>query len=103
MLIEGPTGTGKELVAKAIHDLSRRAKQKYVAVNCGALPDTLLESELFGYKKGAFTDPKKDKPGRFALAKGGTLFLDEISCCGTPSPATSGTTPTRTAMLAASC
>lgn len=103
VLIEGPTGTGKELVAKAIHDLSRRAKQKYVAVNCGALPDTLLESELFGYKKGAFTDPKKDKPGRFALAKGGTLFPDAISCCGTPSPATSGTTPTRTAMLAASC
>ncbi|NLF68369.1 MAG: sigma 54-interacting transcriptional regulator [Candidatus Anammoximicrobium sp.] len=79
VLIEGPTGTGKELVAKAIHNLSRRAKQKYVAVNCGALPDTLLESELFGYKKGAFTDAKKDKPGRFALAKGGTLFLDEIS------------------------
>ncbi len=79
VLIEGPTGSGKELVAKAIHNLSRRAKQKYVAVNCGALPDTLLESELFGYKKGAFTDAKKDKPGRFALAKGGTLFLDEIS------------------------
>jgi transcriptional regulator with PAS, ATPase and Fis domain len=67
------------LVAKAIHNRSRRAKQKYVVVNCGALPDTLLESELFGYKKGAFTDAKKDKPGRFALAKGGTLFLDEIS------------------------
>ncbi len=78
VLIEGPTGSGKELFAKAIHDLSNRAEQKYVVVNCGALPDTLLESELFGYKKGAFTDAKKDKPGRFALAEGGTLFLDEI-------------------------
>ncbi len=78
VLIEGPTGTGKELVAKAIHNLSARAKGKYVVVNCGALPDALLASELFGYKKGAFTDATKDKPGRFALAKGGTLFLDEI-------------------------
>jgi PAS domain S-box-containing protein len=79
VLIEGPTGSGKELVAKAIHHLSKRGERKYVAVNCGALPDTLLESELFGYRKGAFTDAKKDKPGRFALAEGGTLFLDEIS------------------------
>jgi PAS domain S-box-containing protein len=79
VLIEGPTGSGKELVAKAIHNLSKRAGRKYVAVNCGALPDSLLESELFGYMKGAFTDAKKDKPGRFALAEGGTLFLDEIS------------------------
>jgi PAS domain S-box-containing protein len=78
VLIEGPTGSGKELFAKAIHNLSDRARRKYVAVNCGALPDTLLESELFGYRKGAFTDAKKDKPGRFALAEGGTLFLDEI-------------------------
>ena len=78
VLIEGPTGSGKELFAKAIHNLSKRARRKYVAVNCGALPDTLLESELFGYKKGAFTDATKDKPGRFALAEGGTLFLDEI-------------------------
>ncbi|MBN1588563.1 MAG: sigma 54-interacting transcriptional regulator [Pirellulales bacterium] len=79
VLIEGPTGSGKELFAKAIHNLSRRARRKYIAVNCGALPDTLLESELFGYKKGAFTDAKRDKPGRFALAEGGTLFLDEIA------------------------
>ena len=78
MLIEGPTGSGKELVARAIHNLSRRAKWRFVPVNCGALPDTLLESELFGYKKGAFTDAKTDKPGRFALAEKGTLFLDEI-------------------------
>ena len=78
VLIEGPTGSGKELFAKAIHGLSERGRRKYVAVNCGALPDTLLESELFGYKKGAFTDAKKDKPGRFAMAEGGTLFLDEI-------------------------
>ena len=79
VLIEGPTGSGKELFAKAIHNLSRRSKREYVAVNCGALPDTLLESELFGYKKGAFTDARSDKPGRFARAENGTLFLDEIS------------------------
>ena len=78
VLIEGPTGSGKELFAKAIHNLSKRSRKKYIAVNCGALPDTLLESELFGYKKGAFTDATRDKPGRFALAERGTLFLDEI-------------------------
>ena len=78
VLIEGETGTGKELFAHALRSLSPRSKKPFVTVNCSALPDTLLESELFGYKAGAFTDAKKDKPGRFALAQGGTLFLDEI-------------------------
>jgi len=78
VLIDGRTGTGKELFARAIHNLSRRKEKSFIAVNCSALPDTLLESELFGYKAGAFTDAKKDKLGRFALAEGGSLFLDEI-------------------------
>ena len=78
VLIEGDSGTGKELFARAIHNLSFHKDKPFVAVSCGALPDTLLESELFGYKAGAFTDAKKDKPGRFTIAEGGTIFLDEI-------------------------
>jgi len=78
VLLEGESGTGKELFARAIHSLSHRKKGPIITVNCGALPDTLLESELFGYKAGAFTDAKRDKPGRFAQAESGTLFLDEI-------------------------
>jgi PAS domain S-box-containing protein len=78
VLVSGESGTGKELIAKALHRLSDRQNGPFVALNTSALPDNLLESELFGYKAGAFTDAKKDKPGRFALAEGGTLFLDEI-------------------------
>ncbi len=78
VLIEGETGTGKEVIARRIHSLSDRAESPFVGINCGALPDSLLESELFGYKKGAFTGADKNKEGRFKRAQNGTLFLDEI-------------------------
>jgi PAS domain S-box-containing protein len=78
VLIEGESGTGKELIARAIHSQSKRKDKPLITVNCSALPETLLESELFGYVAGAFTDAKKDKKGRFAMADGGILFLDEI-------------------------
>ena len=78
VLILGPTGSGKELVARMIHDLSRRSQAKFQALNCAALPDTLFESEIFGYEKGAFTGAHDRKPGRLEMANQGTLFLDEI-------------------------
>lgn len=78
VLITGPSGSGKEMVARAIHHSSPRTAQKFVAINCSAIPDALLEGELFGYKKGAFTDARTDKVGLFQEAHGGTLFLDEI-------------------------
>jgi DNA-binding NtrC family response regulator len=78
VLILGPTGSGKEVVARMIHELSRRQSAKFQAVNCAALPDTLFESEIFGYEKGAFTGAHDRKPGRLELADQGTLFLDEI-------------------------
>ncbi|MFA4915754.1 MAG: sigma 54-interacting transcriptional regulator [Syntrophales bacterium] len=78
VLIYGESGTGKELIARALHDLSRRKDKPYITINCGAIPDTLMESEMFGYRKGAFTDARQHKPGRFAMAERGTIFLDEI-------------------------
>lgn len=78
ILILGESGTGKELVARAIHNNSSRVKKSMVAINCGGIPENLLESELFGYMKGAFTGAYSDKPGLFELASGGTIFLDEL-------------------------
>lgn len=79
VMISGETGTGKELVAKAIHEVSPRAKKPFVAVDCGAIPDALLENELFGHETGSFTDAKCQMAGKFEIAQGGTLFLDEIT------------------------
>ena len=84
VMITGETGTGKELVARAIHSLSRRKSKHFVAINCGAFPDTLLESELFGYEKGAFTGAVQSRAGKIELADGGTLFLDEIETISPP-------------------
>ena len=78
VLIQGPTGSGKDLLAKVIHEQSSRSKGPYIKVNCAAIPETLLESEMFGYARGAFTGALQDKPGLFQLADKGTIFLDEI-------------------------
>src|SRR5437764_10993467 len=78
ILIQGESGTGKDLIAKAIHYESSRQEKAFVAINCSAIPETLMEAELFGHEKGAFTDAKQMKKGLFEMADGGTLFLDEI-------------------------
>ncbi|MCZ6513478.1 MAG: sigma 54-interacting transcriptional regulator [Nitrospinae bacterium] len=87
VMLVGESGTGKELLAKAIHYNSSRASRPFVALNCSAFPDTLFESELFGYEKGAFTGADKSKPGKIALASGGTLFLDEVTSMSAPTQA----------------
>src|SRR5881409_2282668 len=79
VLVTGESGTGKELVARALHRSGRRASGKFLAIDCGSLSDTLVESELFGYRKGAFTGATENRPGLFEAAQGGILFLDEIS------------------------
>src|SRR5690606_14967202 len=84
VLLEGESGTGKELFARALHALSDRADGPFVAVNCAAIPETLLETELFGYEKGAFTGAAMRKPGRFEVAHGGNLQLDEIGDLSLP-------------------
>src|SRR5204863_8799700 len=89
VLILGPTGSGKEVVARMIHELSRRQQAKFQAVNCAALPDTLFESEIFGYEEGAFTGAHDGKPGRLNRSNDGRRFLDEIGCLSiscTPRP-----------------
>src|SRR5438876_855136 len=78
ILIEGETGTGKELAARAVHYIGPRRDMPFVPVNCGAIPDTLIEDEFFGHRRGAFTDAKEDHRGLVSLAEGGTLFLDEL-------------------------
>src|SRR5262245_26313162 len=77
-LILGETGTGKGLLARVVHRASTRVNKPFVAINCAAIPDTLLEAELFGFERGAFTDARQSKPGLFQTANGGSLFLDEI-------------------------